>query len=573
MTTSPNAPATLPFLASPSRVARVIAAQPWADTPLGDARHWPAVIQCTLATWLDSPQPMCFAWGEELRFFFNDAYRPFLGHRADQALGQPFREVWFDVWTDIEPIVQRALQGEGVHYDNLPLTMTRYGYPEQTWWTFTYMPLRDEHGAVVGMMCTTTDATQHVLAEQSQRELQATLEQRVHERTTALMHTQDALRHAQKMEAVGQLTGGIAHDFNNLLTGITGALELMRRKLASGRLDPPNAERYISIAQGAAERAAALTHRLLAFARRQTLDPKPTDVGHLVHGMQDLIKRSVGPAIDLQISTDPALWPARVDAGQLDNALLNLCINARDAMPDGGRLVVRASNQCLSNAVARDHGLVPGDYLCLSVRDTGVGMSPAVIARAFEPFYTTKPLGEGTGLGLSMVYGFAQQSGGQLKIQSEVGHGTSMLLYLPRHLGEATGIRGDPSQEPIGPARAAASVLVVDDEPTVRVLITEVLEEMGLHAIESPDGQAALKVLQSEVTIDLMITDVGLPGGLNGRQLADAALTLRPGLKVLFITGYAESTLAVGGLSDPDMHILTKPFELLSLVEKIRLLT
>ena len=569
----PTASPQLPFLASSGRVARVIAARSWAETPLGEPQHWPTVIQSLLATWLNSPQPMCFAWGDQLRFFFNDAYRPFLGHRADQALGQPFHEVWSDVWIEIEPIVQRALQGEGVHYENLPLTMTRFGYPEQTWWTFTYMPLCDERGRVVGMMCTTTDTTQHVLAEQAQREMQATLEQRVQERSTELVQAQDALRHAQKMEAVGQLTGGLAHDFNNLLTGITGALELMRRKLASGRLDGPTTERYISIAQGAAERAAGLTHRLLAFARRQTLDPKPTDVGRLVYGMQELIRRSVGPSIDLQINTDPALWPARVDAGQLDNALLNLCINARDAMPDGGQLTVRASNQCLSNAAARDHGLAPGDYLCLSVRDTGVGMSQAVIARAFDPFYTTKPLGEGTGLGLSMVYGFAQQSGGQLKIQSEVGQGTTMSLYLPRHQGKATGSDGATPQVPIRLAPVVATVLVVDDEPTVRALITEVLDEMGLCAIESADGQAALKVLQGDATIDLMITDVGLPGGLNGRQLADAARVLRPPLNVLFITGYAESTLALGELSDTGMHVLTKPFELHSLVEKIRLLT
>jgi len=234
---------------------------------------------------------------------------------------------------------------------------------------------------------------------------------------------------------------------------------------------------------------------------------------------------------------------------------------------------VRASNQCLSNAAARDHGLAPGDYLCLSVRDTGVGMSQAVIARAFEPFYTTKPLGEGTGLGLSMVYGFAQQSGGQLKIQSVVDQGTTMSLYLPRHQGVASDSDEAARQAPILPAPVATSVLVVDDEPTVRTLIAEVLEEMGVYVIESPDGQAALKVLQSEVTLDLMITDVGLPGGLNGRQLADAARTLRPALNVLFITGYAESTLALGGLSDAGMHVLTKPFELHNLIEKIRLLT
>lgn len=558
---------------STSEMARQLVAFPWADTPLGDARHWPLAIRSLLATWLDSPQPMCFVWGDAHYFFFNDAYRPFLGLRADWAMGRPFREVWPDVWADVEPLLNLALAGQGVRRENLPLTMTRNGYAEQTWWTFTYMPLRDETGRILGMMCTTIDVTQSVLNEQAQRELQATLEQRVQERTAALMQIQEDLRHSQKMEAVGQLTGGLAHDFNNLLTGITGSLELMRRKSRSGRLDTPNLERYIGIAQGAAERAASLTSRLLAFARRQTLDARPTDVAQLIANMEELIQRSVGPGIKLQIDTQDNLWPVRVDTGLLDNALLNLCINARDAMPDGGSLVVRAQNAVVADGLAESLSLMPGDYVCLSVTDTGVGMSQSVAARAFEPFYTTKPLGEGTGLGLSMVYGFVQQSGGQLRIDSELGCGTTMSIHLPRHIGTLEGEVQPRDCDAMTPVSAQAQVLVVDDEPSVRALVVEVLQDMGIGTVQACDGQSALTLLQDRRDLDLMITDVGLPGGLNGRQLADAARALHPGLNVLFITGYADQVLAVDGVVESGMHILTKPFELQALAEKVRMLT
>ena len=411
-------------------------------------------------------------------------------------------------------------------------------------------------------------ATERARAETSLQTLNETLEQQVAERTAELMAAEEALRQSQKMEAVGQLTGGIAHDFNNLLAGIIGSLELLERRISEGRLG--GVERYITAAQSAARRAAALTQRLLAFSRRQTLDPRPTDLNRLIAGMEDLLRRTVGPSVTMEVVQAGGLWPTRVDPSQLENALLNLCINARDAMsPAGGRLTIETANKWLDAHHARERELPPGQYVSLCVTDTGTGMSPEVIARAFDPFFTTKPVGQGTGLGLSMIYGFVRQSGGQVRIYSEVGHGTTMCVYLPRHHGEAE----EEAVAAPGAADAAGdgqTVLVIDDEPTVRMLIVEVLEERGYLAIEAADGPSGLRILQSDTRIDLLITDVGLPGGLNGRQVADAARTTRPELKVLFITGYAENAVVGNGHLDPGMEVITKPFVMADLATKIR---
>jgi PAS domain S-box-containing protein len=382
-----------------------------------------------------------------------------------------------------------------------------------------------------------------------------------------LAKAQDALRQAQKMEAVGQLTGGLAHDFNNLLTGIMGNLELLQLRVARGRFD--DVDRLINAAQGAGRRAASLTQRLLAFSRRQTLDPKPTDVNRLIAGMEELLRRTVGASADIEIVGAGGLWPAMIDAGQLENALLNLCINARDAMPDGGRITIETANKWLDDRAAKARDLPPGQYLSICVTDTGTGMTPEVIDRAFEPFYTTKPLGQGTGLGLSMIYGFARQSGGQVRIYSEVGQGTTMCIYLPRYMGDAD--TDEASGTVDGQAGGSGeTVLVVDDEATIRHLVDEVLDELGYTVIGAADGAGGLKVLQSGSRIDLLVTDVGLPNGMNGRQLADAARAFRPDLKVLFITGYAENAAVGNGLLEPGMELLTKPFTLDDLTRKVR---
>ncbi len=428
-------------------------------------------------------------------------------------------------------------------------------------------PIRDDAGRLVRWFGTNTDIAAQLEAEQRLRELNDTLEQRVAAEVAERLCAEEQLRQSQKMEAVGQLTGGLAHDFNNLLTGITGSMELLRTRIAQGRT--AELERYLLAAEGAARRAAALTHRLLAFSRRQTLSPRATDVDRLVAGMEELVRRTVGPAIEVGLVASPGLWSTLVDQSQLENALLNLCINARDAMPHGGRITVETGNRRIDAAGARDD-LPPGDYVSLAVSDTGIGMTPEVVAKAFDPFFTTKPLGEGTGLGLSMIYGFTQQSGGQARIHSMPGHGTTVRLYLPRFLGENEAVEAATLPEVAPRAIPGATVVVVDDEATVRMLVAEVLGDLGYRTLEAGDGAEGLRLLEATGRVDLLITDVGLPGGLNGRQVADAARQLRPALKVLFITGYAENAVVGHGHLDPGMHILTKPFTLETLGARVK---
>jgi PAS domain S-box-containing protein len=384
--------------------------------------------------------------------------------------------------------------------------------------------------------------------------------------TDRLKAAEEALRQSQKMEAVGQLTGGIAHDFNNLLTGIVGSLDLLQTRLDQGRTE--NVARYINAAMTSANRAAALTHRLLAFARRQPLIPKSVDANALVVSLEDLLRRTIGETIDLDIVAAVGLWCTLCDPNQLESALLNLAINARDAMPDGGRLTIATANARINGIDADTPALLPGDYIRIDVTDTGTGMSPEVAARAFDPFFTTKPIGQGTGLGLSMIYGFARQSNGHVLIDSKQGAGTTVRLYLPRHHGVA-------AEERIASATAeeyaatGETVLVVEDEPVVRGVITEMLHDQGYRVLEATDGPSGLRMLRLNDRIDLLVTDVGLPG-MNGRQLADQARETRPGLKILFITGYAENVAIAKGFLQPGMEMITKPFDLDNLSQRIR---
>jgi PAS domain S-box-containing protein len=381
----------------------------------------------------------------------------------------------------------------------------------------------------------------------------------------ALRDTEEALRQSQKMEAIGQLTGGIAHDFNNMLTGIIGSIEIMRRRLATGKID--DIEKFMAAAVTSANRAAGLTHRLLAFARRQPLDPQPLDVNGLVRNMEDMLRRTLGEQYPLHIRLDADVWPALTDANQLENALLNLAINGRDAMPGGGVLDIETSNVFVPPSAGGDD-LEPGDYVLIAVTDTGTGMSPETVAKAFDPFFTTKPIGQGTGLGLSMIYGFAKQSRGQVRIKSALGEGTTITLYLPRHRGA---VAFDTNVEPKGetPQGSGETVLVVEDDPSVRLLIGEVLRDLGYSCLEASDSQIAMPLLASNVRMDLMITDVGLPG-LNGRQLAEIAREHRSDLRVLFVTGYAEHATDRSRFLGSGMDMITKPFTLDALANKIR---
>ncbi|NJC48462.1 UNVERIFIED_ORG: PAS domain S-box-containing protein [Xanthomonas campestris] len=436
------------------------------------------------------------------------------------------------------------------------------------WTLMRAIPLLDEREQIVEWFGTAADITDKRLAEQQLRQLTETLEERVRERSAALLLAEEKLRQSQKMEAVGQLTGGLAHDFNNLLTAISVGLELLQTRIEQGKYD--RLERYVEMAQSSAARATALTQRLLAFSRRQTLAPTALEVQALVQGMHDIIARTLGPSIALQLRPAADPWKVLVDAPQLENALLNLCINARDAMPDGGELTIAVANRVLDAGAAQQLDLPIGEYVCLSVQDTGTGMSADVMSKVFEPFFTTKPIGQGTGLGLSMIYGFTRQSGGHVRIDSEVGVGTTMALYLPRFDGVLAQDEAVPATEqPLRSTTPSCTVLLVEDETAIRVLMSEVLSEAGYRVIETAEGSAAVERLRSQETIDLLVTDVGLTGGLNGRQVADAGRQSRPTLPVLFVTGYAATAAVGAGQLEDGMEVLTKPFLAVDLERRV----
>jgi signal transduction histidine kinase/CheY-like chemotaxis protein len=448
------------------------------------------------------------------------------------------------------------------------------------WFLSRAVPIRDDFGQVTRWFGTNTDITAQVAAEEALRELNDNLERRVAERTRELaeinhlLHlemgererAEETLRHAQKMEAIGQLTGGLAHDFNNMLTGVLGALDLIQRRVASGRVN--DLGRYVDAATSSANRAAALTHRLLAFARRQSLDPQPVDVNQLVQSMEDMLRRTMAEHIEFDTRLQPEPWLAYTDAHQLENALLNLVINARDAMSDGGRLIIQTGCELL--ICTQPDNPEPGDYVTLSVADNGSGMPADVVAKAFDPFFTTKPIGQGTGLGLSMVYGFVKQTGGHVRIDSTPGQGTLITLFLPRNRAQTEQPEAHQSaQVPVEGARTNETVLVVEDEAAVRMLVVEVLQELGYQVLEAVDGGSALPFLQSDQRIDLLVSDFGLPG-INGRQLAEIARRHRPELRVLLITGYAPNAEVRGEFLAPGMDMLAKPFSIDQLAAKVR---
>lgn len=432
-------------------------------------------------------------------------------------------------------------------------------------WLSVKAPLLDKEGQVIGLIGSSVDVTDRKHAEIALQDLNHTLEDRVASAIREREAAEAALRQSQKMEAVGQLSGGVAHDFNNLLAGISGSHELIRLRLSQGRFT--DIERYLAVAQNAAQRAAALTHRLLAFSRRQTLAPVPTDLKALIGGMEELVSRSVGPAINVQAQFASDSWSVLVDPAQVENALINLCINSRDALPGGGDIKIQTSNIPRGSRMPPDLALDSGDYVLISVTDTGLGMAPDIAAKAFDPFFTTKLLGAGTGLGLSMVYGFAKQSGGGVKIESQEGRGTTVFLYLPRH--DAVPNTVDEGLPHTLQGKAGQTILIVEDEPSIRMLVAEVLTGLEYTVLEAVDSKAGLLLLESDVRIDMLISDVGLPGGMNGRQMTDLGRQRRPGLPVLFITGYAQSNALENSHLEPFTEVLTKPFALEALTSRV----
>jgi PAS domain S-box-containing protein len=404
------------------------------------------------------------------------------------------------------------------------------------------------------------------LFEAAQRANQ-TLEQRVEERTKDLQAAHEALRQSQKMETVGQLTGGIAHDFNNLLQIVSGNLDLLRQKLPD---ESPHLKRYADRAFTGADRAATLTQRLLAFSRRQPLAPKAVDINRLIPGMSELLHRTLGETIEIEAVLAPRLWAVEADPNQLENAILNLAINARDAMPEGGKLTIETQNTHLDHSYAvQNPEVAVGQYAVICISDTGVGMDGETAGKAIEPFFTTKEVGRGTGLGLSMVYGFVKQSGGHIKIYSEVGEGTTVKMYLPRLVGKLDEQSEEPVFERIE-AQGEEVILVCEDDEDVRAYSCEVLRELGYQVLEAADGPAALAILEGSGHVDLLFTDVVLPGGMSGAVLAKEAAELRPEIKTLFTTGYARNAIVHHGRLDPGVDLITKPFSYADLASRVR---
>ncbi|MFJ4394465.1 PAS domain-containing protein [Pseudomonas sp. NPDC089395] len=495
-------------------------------------------------------------------------------HGATQLIGKP--PEFYLGKTDLEVLEDKAQARQIMETDQRIMQSGKAVQIEErvdmpdgsaTYWLSLKAPLCDDSGQVMGLIGSSIDVTARKNAESELLELNRTLEARIEEAVAEREAVQAALRQSQKMEAVGQLTGGIAHDFNNLLAGITGSLDLIKLRMKQGRI--ADVERYLTVAHGAAQRAASLTHRLLAFSRRQTLMPVHTNVNNLISDMEELISRTVGPTIQLRVELNATLSTCLVDPAQVENSLLNLCINARDALEREGSISIKTYNQILEQGSELDPELAPGTYFTICVADDGVGMSTETLARAFEPFFTTKPVGAGTGLGLSMIYGFAKQSGGQVRIESEEGCGARVFLQLPTQSNEVeAGARAEPLPE-LAVISSGETVLVVDDEPTVRMFVSEALGNCGYIVIEAADSLAGLQLLRSDTPIDLLVTDIGLPGGIDGRQMADAGRGTRPGLPVLFMTGYAQPNVLDNAQLEPNTAVLTKPFALEALTMSV----
>ena len=683
----------LAFLQDGGEMGERMRAHDWSMSSLGDPADWPQSLRSVVGLMINSRYPMFCAWGPELAFLYNDGYISIFGAKHPHTLGLPFRDVWSEIWDDISPLVDSALSGVATYDENLHLVMERNGFPEDTWYDFSYSPVRDESGAVAGMFCACTETTAQVLADRAMRESesrfrnladqspsmvwvtdadgsctylsrswyeftgqqegaaigsgwldavhpddrvesdeafrsansaqrqfkveyrlrgadgsyrwaidaasplfapdgtylgyvgsvvdiderkqveellrkqQTTLESRVGEEVERRIEAEDALRQAQKMETIGQLTGGIAHDFNNLLQIIAGNLDILQRGLPE---DSPRLRRSVDNAMTGADRAATLTQRLLAFSRRQPLAPKVIDPNKLVSNMSEMLHRTLGEPYALETVLGAGLWRVEVDPNQLETALINLAVNSRDAMPTGGKLTIETANTHLDRRYAEAHsGIMAGQYVAICVTDSGSGMDEATADRAFEPFFTTKEVGRGTGLGLSMVYGFVKQSGGHLKIYSEVGQGTTVKIYLPRHHG-AESVVLDETRVGLPDSAQSETILVCEDDADVREFSAESLRELGYRVIEAGTGEAALDLLDpAGEPIDLLFTDVVLPG-ITGAVLADRARALRPDLRILFTTGYARNAIVHQGRLDAGVELLSKPFTFADLATRIR---
>lgn len=651
----------------------------WSTTSLGALPQWPPALRIAVDMMQHSPFPSALAWGAELTVIHNQGYRGLFPANL-QTLGCSFDSLWSDEhWQVIGPCVFKALQGQASFVEDTPIRIGPGNSIGQAWYAFSYTPIRDDQGAVAGVLHTVIDTTASMETIGLWRELATTFEKQIarymadrdhiwqlsrdamvmlkrdmrlqaanpawlqilgwsedevagmpilelvhpadrpqirsavldvlhgngveqietrlrhkeghyrwfswsgrlegnvltavgrdisQEREDAIRQSEMLLRNSQRMQAVGQLAGGMAHEMNNLLSGIGGSLELLQRRLAQGRLE--RIDNYVLLARDSVQRAMTLTHRLLAFSRSQPLSPRNLDLNRLLEAAEPILLQALGPEMRLQWQLDTASWPVYLDAAQLENALINLCANSRDACRDRGQLTIRSVNQRLTGSEVNDSGLPNGDYVAIHVEDNGHGMSSEDVIRAFEPFFTTKPAGRGAGLGLSMVYGFVRQSGGHAWAESTLGRGTRVSMMFPR--GQAL---PEPEQAPAAlPASSARGrgerVLLIDDEANLRNLMKEALSDFGFEVSDATDANSALGQYRLAGKFDLVITDIGLPGGFSGRQVAKAMRLLNPEQKILFITGFTEQPVEQQLLSQPGTALMLKPFTLDSLVEQAK---
>jgi signal transduction histidine kinase/ActR/RegA family two-component response regulator len=530
----------------------------WSTSPLGPPAKWPQSLRSVVGLLLQSQFPMFVAWGPDLGFLYNDPYAEILGAKHPRALGSKFYDVWSEIWPDISPLIDAALAGQATYREDLSLLMNRKGFDEQTWFTFSYSPVREEGGAVAGMFCAVCETTPKVLAEMQLRELNTTLEERVAREVAERTKAEEALRQARKLQAIGQLTSGIAHDFNNLLSIISSAAQLLERQK-----HPERRHDLLEALRHAVERGASLTRQLLGFSRQRPVNPEPVDLAEQIHGMRTILNRSLGGDVQVESFLDADLWPVEVDTGELERAVINLCVNARDAMSGGGIISIFGKNV---HNLAR--GSLTGDFVALSVRDTGVGMSEDVQSRVFEPFFTTKDVGKGSGLGLAQVYGFAKQSGGLVEIETELGRGTTVAILLPRSFKHPVRIVALPGSRPQTNDEdvSRGHVLLVEDDAEVAALAIEMLGAIGFKVTHVSTGMAALGALANGRPFDVVFSDIMMPGAMSGLNLAREIKRRRSDLPIVLTTGYEE---AAAGAHAEGIRLILKPYRLEELAETL----
>ncbi|NDV89050.1 response regulator [Aurantimonas aggregata] len=560
-----------------SRVNAVIAAKGNNHSPEDSRRRQLVVAERYLAAILTHAPEALFATDAEGKVVQLNRAAERLFAVESQHVGDPVADLFAqESRVRVVALVDRAVAGEIVEGEEAQIVSVE-GASRTV--EVSIAPVLGPAGAIEGLSFGARDITQRLKAEQALREFASRLEERVAERTEELaeanrtlmteMHRREnaegQIRQMQKMEAVGQLTGGIAHDFNNMLAVVIGGLNLVQRRLAKGDTD---VHKFIAGAMEGANRAAALTQRLLAFSRQQPLSPQALNANQMVSDMSDLLRRTLGEVIEMETVLAGGLWRTHADPGQLENAIVNLAVNARDAMPEGGHLTIETANCHLDDAYADEHDVPAGQYVMVAVTDTGIGMPPEVVAKAFDPFFTTKGVGKGTGLGLSQVFGFVRQSGGHVKIYSEPGQGTTIKIYLPRFYGPAESFQR-PVKQSLPRGSSSEVILLVEDDDRVRELAVQMLRDLGYGVVAASGGTEGLLALNEHPEVSLLFTDVVMPG-MNGRELAEEARRRRPDLKVLFTTGYTRNAVVHNGVLDPGVNLLQKPATLEQMATKIR---